>query len=329
MGSFESYTNKRKLMIDNIIFTKEQRTTPLTIQAILLEIMNKVEIKLLEDDIFLNYKQQNFIKDSNILIDILLKNNIVEYEYINYNINEDGFIIKLNFTNQLMIECLPIDIGNLSMLNSIIITNNKLHTIPCEITNLSSLYELYLNDNLLFEIPSQIKYLTALTILDISNNHLELLPIEIGNLASLKYLYLSNNVLSSIPFEIEKLTLLQVLDVCNNKLIKFPNVTKLLNLTSLELSYNFIGEQIPRSIGNLVNLTSIEISHNQLIGSIPSNICNLYKLSWLDLSFNRLVGVLASDFRKLTMLHTLYLNNNKIKVPLFIYELPILDYYNF
>ncbi len=66
---------------------------------------------------------------------------------------------------------------------------------------------------------------------------------------------------------------------------KFPrNKEALWNLTSLDLSYNHLGE-LPESIGNLMNLTSLDLSYNQL-SELPESIGNLTNLTSLDLFGN-------------------------------------------
>ena len=63
-----------------------------------------------------------------------------------------------------------------------------------------------------------------------------------------------------------------------------PEITRLTNLQSLDLSYNSLSE-IPDSITRLTNLQSLDLENNQ-VTKVPAAICQLIKLSNLNLSKN-------------------------------------------
>ena len=79
---------------------------------------------------------------------------------------------------------------------------SKLTALPGEIGNLSNLTELNLSDNQLKALPGEIGNLSNLRWIYLSNNKLTALPGEIGNLSNLRWLYLEQNPLTSPPPEI-------------------------------------------------------------------------------------------------------------------------------
>ncbi|MBT4594765.1 leucine-rich repeat domain-containing protein, partial [bacterium] len=167
-----------------------------------------------------------------------------------------------NISRRNQVEQLPKEIGNLTKLKCLDLSNNQLTTIPKEIKNLTKLERLYL-----------------------SSNTLTTLPKEIGNLVSLEWLNLVNNKFESIPKEIRKLTKLKCLDLSDNKLTSLPKeIEKLANLEHLFLSNNEL-TLLPREIGSLVSLTSLHLENNEF-ESIPVEIRKLTKLSWIYLNRN-------------------------------------------
>ena len=60
-------------------------------------------------------------------------------------------------------------------------------------------------------------------------------------------------------------------------------------LTTIDLSRNNFGGEIPEVIEKLKSLKGLNFSHNMLLrGTIPSTLGNLSNLEWLDLSHNKL-----------------------------------------
>lgn len=77
------------------------------------------------------------------------------------------------------ITILPPEIGNLTNLCILSLSNNKLKRIPREIKNLHNLRYLFLANNKLKYITSKISRLTYLEKLVLENNKLKKLPVEI------------------------------------------------------------------------------------------------------------------------------------------------------
>jgi len=68
-----------------------------------------------------------------------------------------------------------------------------------------------------------------------------------------------------------------------------PNLTNLPSLRNLNLSYNRLTREIPKSIGLLYELMSLHLEENYLVGDIiESHLTNLTKLEELDLTDNSL-----------------------------------------
>ncbi|OWM84573.1 hypothetical protein CDL15_Pgr008306 [Punica granatum] len=83
--------------------------------------------------------------------------------------------------------------------------------------------------------------------------------------------------------------------------------------TTIDLSRNFFGGDIPELIGDLKLLKGLNLSHNNLTGKIPSSVGNLTNLEWLDLSSNKLNGEIPRGLADLTMLSWLNLSNNHLE----------------
>ena len=116
-----------------------------------------------------------------------------------------------------------------------------------------------------------------------------------------------------MPPEITKLTNLTSLDLSSNQLTSVPpEITKLTNLTSLDLSGNQL-TSLPPEITKLTNLTSLDLSGNQLT-SLPPEITKLTNLTSLDLSDNQLTS-LPPEITKLTNLTYLDLSENQLPIP--------------
>ena len=94
--------------------------------------------------------------------------------------------------------------------------------LPPEIGQLTALRELDLSQNQLTSLPPEIGQLTALTALVLYSNQLASLPPEIGQLTALTRLFLESNQLASLPPEINQLTALTRLYLHDNPELGIP-----------------------------------------------------------------------------------------------------------
>ncbi len=96
-----------------------------------------------------------------------------------------------------------------------------LTALPPEIGQLTKVTVLYLSNNRLSTLSPEIGQLTALTVLSLENNQLSTLPPEIGKLLKLKFLLLGHNALKELPEELRQLKLTN-LQLGGNELLGLP-----------------------------------------------------------------------------------------------------------
>ena len=166
--------------------------------------------------------------------------------------------------------------GNVSYL--ILYDNNLSGTLPAEIGNLTNLQYLGLSKNKLIGLPAAIGSLGFLQGLDLSSNQLSSLPTAIGSLANLSLLDLSNNLLSGLPTSIGSLGGLQDLYLPNNQLSSLPaGIGSLSSLHNLDLSNNQL-TSLSAAIGNLSSLWELYLHDNPLSGELPAFLTGLTQL---------------------------------------------------
>ena len=190
--------------------------------------------------------------------------------------DDDGRVIKLDLYGDQLRRALPPELGYLSDLQSLRLTNNRfVGEIPPELGDLSNLTSLLLGNNeLTGEIPPEIGGLSNLEVLELQGNMLRgEIPPELGNLSNLRTMVLSGNQLSDeIPPELGNLSNLTHLSVRFGRLVGGipPEIGDLSNLTSLSLSYNDLSGGIPPELGNLSNLIHLGLDGNRLSGCVPA-----------------------------------------------------------
>lgn len=209
-----------------------------------------------------------------------------------------GHVVSIDFNIGLASDnhvtgVLPPEIGDLTYLNELRITNNAISgPLPAEFFGLSGLEVLDLENNLLDGgIPTAISGLTALRTLNLRENAFTgSLPAELYQLSTLEWLELAeNNLDGSLPADIQNLS----------------------NLTWLDLSANTFSGNIPSELGNIPNLVTIYLSGNEFSGSIPESLGNLSYLQRLGLGNNQLEGEIPTTFLG-RYFHMLSLANNQL-----------------
>ncbi len=226
-------------------------------------------------------------------------------------------VYKINFNYNNLDGALPPELGNLSNLQYLEISNNYTFSgsIPAELGNLTNLISLELSwNNLSGDIPPELSNLTNLQHLELFEHFSGSIPPQLGNLTNLQYLGLYGYFSGSIPPELGNLTNLQYLDLSWNNLngsipLELGNLT---NLQDLNLSWNNLSGSIPPELGNMANLQYLDLSWNNLNGSIPLELGNMANLQYLELSYNNLNGSIPPEFGNLIHLQDLYLNSNNL-----------------
>ncbi|KAI8893392.1 hypothetical protein BC833DRAFT_298443 [Globomyces pollinis-pini] len=142
-------------------------------------------------------------------------------------------------------------------------------------------------------IPNSFRYLTNLEKLVFSFAFSETyIPDFIGDLTKLRILRLNgNNVTGDIPDIFSNFHALENLDLSFNRLSSsLSSIQNLVNLTTLNLSFNRFTGLIPSFIGDFTSLTELSLDYNEFIGLVPKSIQDLPNLSYISVKNNQLVG---------------------------------------
>ena len=174
-------------------------------------------------------------------------------------------------------------------------------SLPNELFSLVNLTTLTINHtNLNGEIPSQIGNLSNLVRLNLSSNQFSGgIPVEIGSLINLTSLDLSSNQFSGeIPIELFGLINLEG----EIEYITGPGGGGSIFHQGLNLSNNMLTGSISEGLGDLINLKSLDLSFNQLEGDLPLELYNLDSLRSLNLSNNLFIGEISEEIGSLLKL---------------------------
>ncbi|KAL8027234.1 hypothetical protein ABFX02_14G082100 [Erythranthe guttata] len=235
-----------------------------------------------------------------------------------------SFLVSLNMSENLFHGPIPLSIFNMSRLQVIALRNNSLYgSLPKDMCN--NLYGRRLRvfrasyNRLYGEIPSSLDQCSQLEEIylygnDFSGNVLR----GFGNITRLKLLFLgSNNFAGHLPTDLfNQFPQLQLLEFSSSGL-RGPLPTQIGNLTSLQelhLFDNSLSGPIPNTIGNLSQLIFLDLHSNKLRGDIPSSVCKLTYLQFLHLSHNSLEGSIPHCLRNLSRsLAALHLKGNQLR----------------
>lgn len=234
---------------------------------------------------------------------------------------------------------LPPDIGALSALQSLILSNNDLYTgsFPKHFANLTSLRDLDLSDNYHLEhLPSTITSFSSLTRLKLHFTGLREIPVDLvhatpnmvdlwihnnelrGSLHpevglgwnSLKFLQLRLNSLDTLVPSIEGWRSMVQLEVSNNRLTSFPSVAPMAStLELLDIRFNRLTAP-PPDLHTLTKLTTLFLSNNRL-ESLPTALGNMTALESLFLQRNH-ISELPVSIGNLKHLAQLNISDNEV-----------------
>ncbi|KAK3423614.1 hypothetical protein EUGRSUZ_F00286 [Eucalyptus grandis] len=230
---------------------------------------------------------------------------------------KDSKLRTIDFSRNRFEGTLPPSLLRCENLEVLDLGNNRIEdTFPDWLGTLPKLQVLVLRSNMFHGFvsnPREARSFSELRIFDLSNNNLSgPLPVRyIMKLTAmmnqdkrrgkLKYMG-DHNYQDSVMVTMKGLEIL---------LVKILTV-----FTSIDLSSNHFGGELPMDIGNLKSLKGLNFSHNNLTGYIPSSIGNLIELEWLDLSSNKFTGRIPQELANLTSLAFLNLSENQLIGPI-------------
>lgn len=208
---------------------------------------------------------------------VISSSSIISYPHLPAEIGKLTKLSKIHISNT-NITSIPPEIGNLSNLRELYIANNKLTTLPVELGNLCKLESLVLTNNSLLSLPLEIGNLCILDTLILDKNHMTSIPMGIFNMPNLEILWISDNHITSIPPEIGNLSNLRQLYIARNEIVSIAGeIGNLHNLSELFLTGNRL-TTLPPELGDLRNLSHLYVSENRLT-SLPPELGNLRNLT--------------------------------------------------
>ncbi|KAL4554063.1 hypothetical protein LXL04_039819 [Taraxacum kok-saghyz] len=251
---------------------------------------------------------------------------------------------RLSFSSNNFSGQLSTNLSKLSDLESLILFGNRFSgPFPDVFKNMTRLEQLNAHSNSFTgPLPSTIESCSNLRILDLRNNSFSgnlslnfskltnlctldlgsnrfhgLLPISLSNSHELRILNLGKNKFyGEIPIPYSNLANLSFLSFSNNGITNLPHALTVLqqckNLTTLILTKNFQGEEIPQLVHGFDGLLVLAIANCPLKGKIPPWLLNCPKLEVLDLSWNQLTGVIPSWIGQMERLFYLDFSNNSL-----------------
>lgn len=206
---------------------------------------------------------------------------------------------------------LPDWLGELEHLQTLILSGNVGLPTDLIISLIPQLHTLEVRAIGWKQLPTSIYRLASLKSLDISENEIEKLALKWGQWPQLKHLNCSGNALKKLPKTIGQLSQLRALDLAYNQLTQLPDsLGQCQELDHLNVSNNRL-RVLPRSLGQLVQLSELIMTKNRL-KRLPASVGDCVMLRRLYLSANRLTQI-PTTLSRLQWLSELQLSQNKIK----------------
>ncbi|KAL5063094.1 hypothetical protein RYX36_024831 [Vicia faba] len=241
--------------------------------------------------------------------------------------NKHNRVHSLNLTNMGLRGTLSPNLGNLSFLVILDLSNNRFGGMfPNEVCRLRRLKVLDFGFNgFVGEIPMALGELSQLQQLNLSINHFSgFIPPSLCNLSKLEIFNFGKNSLEgTIPPVIGQLGRLKRLILTYNKLSGFipKEISNISSLQGLFVASNYFSGPIPEEIGYLDQLEYLILAYNNFSGSIPSNFLNKSSLTNLQIEHNSLSGIIPSNTNlpSIVTIH-LYHNNFVGNIPASIFN---------
>ncbi|XP_028071273.1 probable LRR receptor-like serine/threonine-protein kinase At3g47570 [Camellia sinensis] len=204
----------------------------------------------------------------------------------------------LNISSLTLVGSLSPQIGNLTFLRTIDLSNNSFHgEIPPQIGKLFHLQHLLLlNNSFQGEFPTNLTHCSHLRVISMRGNNLGgKIPSELGSLSNLWHLNLGvNHLTGTIPISIGNLSSLRVLGLVGNNL----------------------EGTIPTELGHLSKLEFLQLAVNNLSGTVPPSLYNISSVYYFSITSNQLHGILPPDLGlTLPNLQGFYIGNNQLYGP--------------
>ena len=212
------------------------------------------------------------------------------------------------YMNEFGLERVTSEIGELTQLKVLHLSDNELSVLPPEINNLGNLELLLMDRNRFTSLPN-LSGLTNLNTLSLTQNY-DLVEVAVDNLVSLEILRLDFCPITELPETIDQLTNLRVLNVNQCKLSSLPDA--MANLTSLQELHMLRNEFIalPPVVGSIGSLLLLDVAFNKLV-ELPTELGQLENL--VDIRFNHnLFTVFPSSILGLPALRGINGSNNQI-----------------
>ncbi|KAF2317082.1 hypothetical protein GH714_011626 [Hevea brasiliensis] len=185
-------------------------------------------------------------------------------------------------------------------------------------------------------LPVEVSQLDNLKILNLAGSYFEgPIPPEYGSFKSLEFIHLAGNFLSGkIPTEMGRLQTVTHMEIGYNSYqgaslqphqapVAIPfqkpphrigpmGVSKIVPLSSLDLSDNQLSGPIPESFGELKNLRLLSLMYNEMNGTVPQGIAQLPSLDTLLIWNNLFSGSLPQDLGKNSKLRWVDVSTNNL-----------------